>query len=326
MTLKRSLAAVAVLMGVTALPVTSHAAVLAGNLNGTGSLGLTNGVVTFTNAGPVGGGVFVIDPSSTGSFTPLAGTTATIQPLSVAGEPPGMAVNVPNFITFAPLPTVSVTLTLVRSGLYNAASCAAAPAAGQSCTPMGTWFNFTNLTATSSILSFAIEGTVVDLTSPGQTSALTGLFTAQFATASYQSVLAAIAGGGAIPTTYSASFAATPNGAPTPTPTTTPTTTTTATATTTQTATSTPSPGPNGSACTDPGQCESTFCVDDVCCDSACTGPAEQCNLPGQTGICASVTAAAPALTPRALTMAIALLAGIAALALRRRPRRGRLS
>jgi hypothetical protein len=122
-----------------------------------------------------------------------------------------MAVNVPNFITFAALPTVSVTLTLVRSGLYNAASCAAAPAAGQNCTPVGTWFNFTNLTATSSILSFAVQGTMADSTLPGQTSTLTGLFIAQFASASYQSLLATAAGGGAIPTTYSASFAATPD-------------------------------------------------------------------------------------------------------------------
>ncbi len=108
----------------------------------------------------------------------------------------------------------------------------------------------------------------------------------------------------------------TPTVTPTNTPTSTPSLTPTNTPTLTPTAT--PTPQPNGSSCTDPSQCASGFC-DVVCCDTACTGPGEQCNLPGQVGTCASVSAPAPTLTPRALLMAAALLAGIAAVALRRR-------
>ena len=116
---------------------------------------------------------------------------------------------------------------------------------------------------------------------------------------------------------------------PTPTPTATPTATGTSTATgtvthtgthtATATPTATPTPQPNGSSCTDPGQCSSTFCVDGVCCDTRCDAPGEQCNLPDGRGTCTGTTAPAPALTPRALLFAAALLAVVAAFALRRR-------
>jgi hypothetical protein len=61
------------------------------------------------------------------------------------------------------------------------------------------------------------------------------------------------------------------------------------------------------------------FCADDVCCDTACDQPLQQCNLPGQVGTCASDAAAAPTLTPWGLLGASLVLAGIAGLALRRR-------
>lgn len=189
----------------------SDAAIISGNVNGTGSLVLTSGVVTFTNAGPIGGGIFVVDPSSTGFWASLANTTATLQPLSAAVEPPGVPLNVPNWIKFNAAPTVSGTLNLVLPGLYTAAACGAAPAAGQSCTPPGTPFNLTNLTATSSFESFGLQGTVVDTSSPGQTSAFSALFTFQYPDRNFQNILATAAGGGALPTTYSASFTTTPN-------------------------------------------------------------------------------------------------------------------
>ena len=192
----------------------SEAAPISGTLNGTGSFVLTNGVVTFTNAGPIGGGIFVVDPSSTGFWATLAGTTATIQPYSAAIEPPGVPVNVPNWMTFNGAPTVSVTLNLVLSGVYTAALCGAAPAAGQSCTPPGTPFNFTNVTATSSTVSFAIQGTVVNSAEPGQTSTISGVFTAQFPASNYQTVLATIGGGGSVPATYSVTLLSTANPPP----------------------------------------------------------------------------------------------------------------
>jgi len=100
------------------------------------------------------------------------------------------------------------------------------------------------------------------------------------------------------------------------------TATATQTATGTATATSTNTPVPQGDACTTPAQCATDFCVDGVCCNTACNGPMEQCNLPGQAGTCVHTAAGAPTLTPWGL-IAVALgLAGIGALTLRRRIRR----
>lgn len=76
---------------------------------------------------------------------------------------------------------------------------------------------------------------------------------------------------------------------------------------------------PNGDSCTNSAECQSGFCVDGVCCNTACNGPSEQCNVPGQRGTCAGPPAPAPALAPHALFVATTLLAGIAAFALRRR-------
>src|SRR5262245_30866312 len=96
---------------------------------------------------------------------------------------------------------------------------------------------------------------------------------------------------------------------PTPTP----------TVTETPTATPTNTPIPQGGACTTPAQCSTNFCVDGVCCDTACPEPL-QCNVPGQVGTCGRAPAApAPALTPTALLLALVVLAGLAAIALRRR-------
>jgi len=105
----------------------------------------------------------------------------------------------------------------------------------------------------------------------------------------------------------------------TPTETLTVTPTVTGTGTPSLTPSTTPTPQPNGSSCAIPGQCSSTFCADGVCCDTACTGPLEQCDLPGQAGTCASTAAGAPALTPWGLLAAAAVLAGVAGLTLRRR-------
>jgi hypothetical protein len=105
----------------------------------------------------------------------------------------------------------------------------------------------------------------------------------------------------------------------TSTPTSTPTQT--ATSTPTATPTVTPTRQPNGSSCIVPVQCATGFCVNGVCCNTACTGPLMRCNLPGQVGTCASAAASAPTLTPWGLLVAALLLASIAGLALRRRMR-----
>ena len=107
----------------------------------------------------------------------------------------------------------------------------------------------------------------------------------------------------------------------TKTPTNTPTATPTSTPTNTPTATPTNTPVPQGGACATPAQCSTGFCVDNVCCDSACTDPSMRCDLTNRVGICASTTAAAPALAPWGLLAAALALAGFGAFTLRRRLR-----
>ena len=51
--------------------------------------------------------------------------------------------------------------------------------------------------------------------------------------------------------------------------------------------------GKIGHPCTDATQCESSQCVDGVCCESACAGPCLACNLPSSPGQCLKVAAGA---------------------------------
>ncbi len=112
----------------------------------------------------------------------------------------------------------------------------------------------------------------------------------------------------------------TPTSTPSETPTGTPTETPTGTPTETATATSTSTPIPQGGSCADSGSgcAAGLFCADEVCCDTACGGTAERCDLPGLEGTCSSLTAPAPAVSPRWLLVGIALLTAIGTFALGR--------
>jgi hypothetical protein len=91
----------------------------------------------------------------------------------------------------------------------------------------------------------------------------------------------------------------------------------------TATATPTPTRASNGADCTTPSQCASGFCVDDVCCDTACDGPAESCSQSGERGTCASLHAPAPPLSRKGLFSVIALLTAAGVLFFARRRRLG---
>jgi MYXO-CTERM domain-containing protein len=78
---------------------------------------------------------------------------------------------------------------------------------------------------------------------------------------------------------------------------------------------------PQGGSCQTDAECSTAFCVDAVCCDSACDAPLDRCNLPGDEGVCSSSAAPASALSVQGLLAAAALLAVVAALALRRQRR-----
>ncbi|MCY1022690.1 hypothetical protein [Pyxidicoccus sp. MSG2] len=49
-----------------------------------------------------------------------------------------------------------------------------------------------------------------------------------------------------------------------------------------------------GSNCSVSAQCETGWCVDGVCCQTACSGTCESCNLPGTEGLCTTVPAGEP--------------------------------
>jgi hypothetical protein len=93
--------------------------------------------------------------------------------------------------------------------------------------------------------------------------------------------------------------------------------------TATPTATPTNTSVPQGGDCATPSQCSTGFCVDGVCCNTLCDQPGVICNQAGNRGVCSVPTAPAPALTPRGLLMALALLVGLGAFALHRSVRSG---
>lgn len=121
--------------------------------------------------------------------------------------------------------------------------------------------------------------------------------------------------------TATASATATATQTASATDTATPADTATATATASQTAsatapatpTRTPSGLADGQACSDPLQCLSGFCVDGVCCASACDGPGESCNQPGRAGQCLALPVVAPSASHRGLAAALLLLLAIGA-------------
>jgi hypothetical protein len=73
---------------------------------------------------------------------------------------------------------------------------------------------------------------------------------------------------------------------------------------------------PQGGACADDAQCATLVCAQGVCCDRACDGTGERCDLAASRGTCAAVAAAVPAASNTTMVVAVALLVLIAARAL----------
>src|SRR5512147_2957463 len=103
---------------------------------------------------------------------------------------------------------------------------------------------------------------------------------------------------------------------PTRTATATHTATVTATATATATVTATATPLPTGATCMTGSQCASGFCVDQVCCGTACDLPGQQCDAPQNPGTCTTTVAPAPALSGTGLLLAALAMLAVGALTL----------
>src|SRR5574338_621966 len=205
-----SLRSLGVAAALALLPSWAGAVPITGELSITGSLVLGSDSIDFVPAGG-GSGSFTVGPPASGSFAALAGTSGALKDLDAATEAVGAALSLSAFMTFAAAPNVSVTLSSIEPGVFGSASCFAPPAAGQTCTVAGSSgyppaLSFVN-TRTGTTFSFDVTGQAID-SSTGEVTNLSGAFTAQVAGLSFQQVPAALASGGSVGATYSASFVA----------------------------------------------------------------------------------------------------------------------
>ena len=182
-------------------PQTASATPVTGILSIVGNVALTKDTTSFPDLMPGTNGVVGV---SSGDFASLSGTAAILLTLDKTVDPVGAPISLPDFVTLTAAPDIVLNLTKIDFGIFTSASCGAAPAVGQLCTPTGTEFNFIN-TPSGSIASFSVEGVATRI-STGEETPFQGDFTFQFAGIPYQNVLAALAAGGTVSGTYSASF------------------------------------------------------------------------------------------------------------------------
>jgi hypothetical protein len=187
------------------VPLAATADTITGVLNVTGTVEISDGSIAFT-----GHAFSVNSPASSqqGGFAALAGTTGTIDNITNPPDATG-PLDVPDFITFAAAPNITITLTFLPPGVDGPAGCTQpVPAAGQICTPnlpAQSPFDLANLSATSSIASFAILGTEFDSLT-GDSVPVNGLFTVPLSDQNFQDLLATVGGGGTVTSSFAAQF------------------------------------------------------------------------------------------------------------------------
>jgi hypothetical protein len=177
------------------------------NIDGTLTLSGSAPQISFlSSSSPFPPNKATIGPGPTGSFAALGGTTATI--LNVSNPPAvtgGAGFAPQSFLSFDANPGLgTLPLNFIFAGFNSSAQCGLAPAVGQTCTPTGSPFSFTNTPGGGSSLLFVFQG----ISSPAG-STWTGIFSSQFMVP-YQSVLATLGNGGTVSSTYSASFTVIP--------------------------------------------------------------------------------------------------------------------
>ena len=197
-------------LAVLGIPMAATADTITGTLSVSGTILISNDSIAF--AGPLS-----LGPAQQGGFTALAGTTGTIHNITNPPYASGVIFPTPDFITFSVAPNISITLLELEPGVDGAAGCTSTPpAAGQICTPNAPFpspFNLRNLSSTSSILSFSILGTEVDSLTDSNIP-VSGLFNIQLPDESFQSVLAIVAGGGTITSSFDAQITTDTSSAP----------------------------------------------------------------------------------------------------------------
>jgi hypothetical protein len=180
---------------------TAQAQTIVGSFNAVGSvnLGLVSGNYTVTPTSPL-----ISVPSLTGIFAPLGVTLGTIAPVVVGSGP----TNIPSFISIG---GYTFSLLDVAPGSFGSAQCTLPKAPGQTCTPLGTGMNLSNVSngkgGINSSAAFSFDGTVT--TPSNQTFNYTGVWTSQIAGKSYQQLNASIGRTGSAPLSYSLNIVAT---------------------------------------------------------------------------------------------------------------------
>lgn len=186
-------------------PAAKADAIVEGVLNTTGTV-----TVTLEGMDFIGSQLTINGPAvaQQGGFTALAGTMGNIGNIVNPPDATG-PVDVPEFITFAADPNISITLAYLYAGIDGSAGCSAStPAAGQLCTPdepAQSPLNLQNTGATSATASFDLFGTEVDSTT-GDTVLVTGAFTMPFAGLNFQEILSTLEDGGSVTTPFVAQF------------------------------------------------------------------------------------------------------------------------
>jgi hypothetical protein len=181
-----------------------------------GNFGITSSSVSFSSLTNVSD-QFTLS-GGTGSFVGSDGTN-DVNSISGAVNPVGTAFTPTVFISFPSGPTQTLNLDFIDAGVNPSAGCAATPpAGGQTCTPAAvsghilSMLNLENTSANALTVSWTVSG----VTSDGL-STWSAIFSTQI-TEPYQTFLAAIAAGGTVTDTYSATVDVTQNVSPTPEP------------------------------------------------------------------------------------------------------------
>jgi hypothetical protein len=192
---------------IVSIPFAAKADLITGVLNFTGEAVISSTIAT-PGSIAFASNTFTVQPSF-GGFATLDGTTGTIANIT---NPPD-AVDVPldqPFITFTIAPDITITLTEVLAGIDGESECAAAPAAGEVCTPAPpittdlSPYNLQDTSTTTSSASFNIIGFETD-SATATSIGVVGSFSDPSVDMSYQAILAEIATpGGSFTTPFSA--------------------------------------------------------------------------------------------------------------------------
>ena len=84
-----------------------------------------------------------------------------------------------DFMLFTANPDIKFDLLTLKPGIYSSTNCIDVPIAGQTCTPVGSPFNFINTTANASEMSFSVFGIALNAAT-GENSNFNGTFVSAY--------------------------------------------------------------------------------------------------------------------------------------------------